>query len=592
MQDATQPEDAGRPRAVFHVIVLAFPLLFFAGLEGGIRLFGLAPVEPLFVDGPPGYLRPNEAVVNRFFIHPSRAPRVSIDTTFFQREKPDDLFRVVVQGGSSAAGFPYGKWASLAGMLGQRLKRIAPEREIEMISTAMSAVNSYALLDFAQEIIDIRPDAVLIYAGHNEYLGILGVGSTFGAAYSPATTRLLLALRRLHLFRAMQRVYGALTEPTTQGAAQRSGTLMARVARDRAIAYDSTAFCAGVEQFAHNLDALLAAYAQAGIPVFVGTLVSNEGGQGPFINAPGATTSLSMLRELAPAAPAEANNAQAFFQLGDELRSAGRAEDARRAYVWARDLDALRFRAPSAMNRVITDSAAAHSATVVDVESALAKSSPDGIVGNELMLEHLHPNLRGYFLLADAYFDALTATIDAQRWPAGPDRETAWREIPVTEIDALGGEYRLRFLKSDWPFQQEKQPVNIEKPRNEVERIAQDWFFGRIGWPQAMQRALVYYQRADRLDEAAKAAMNLADAFPFEANPQYVSGRLLLAIDQPARALAYLQRAARLAPGRADTWLALSEAYAGTGRQAQARQALEEVLRRDPDNVEARRRLE
>ena len=42
----------------------------------------------------------------------------------------------------------------------------------------MAAVTSYVLLDFADEIIAQQPDAVVIYTGHNEYLGIGGVGSS------------------------------------------------------------------------------------------------------------------------------------------------------------------------------------------------------------------------------------------------------------------------------------------------------------------------------------------------------------------------------------------------------------------------------
>jgi len=592
MQNKTSTSDRGRPRALFYVIALALPLLFFVLLEGVVRVLDLAPVEPLFVDGPPGYLRPGEAVVNRFFIHPSRAPRVSIDTTFFRRDKGDDLFRVVVQGGSSAAGFPYGKWASLAGMLGQRLKRVAPGREIEVISTAMSAVNSYALLDFAEEIIAIEPDAVLIYAGHNEYLGILGVGSAFGAGRAPEMTRLLLALRRSHFFRAMQRLYGSVTEPPPESAAQRSGTLMARIAGERAIPYGSSVFKAGLDQFSLNLGVLLARYEEAGIPVFIGTLASNEAGQAPFIGSGGDEVSLVALHELDPSAGPGLTNADGFFTLAGELRRGGKFVEARRAYAWARDLDALRFRAPSVMNGIIKEVAAMHSAVVVDVEDALSHFADDGIIGNELMLEHLHPNLRGYFLLADAFFAALTGEREPERWPAGPDTDVAWQEIPVTEIGRLAGGYRLRYLKSDWPFQQQKQPVNIEAPRNEAERIAQDWFFGRISWQQAMQRALVHYQQVGRPEQATKIALNLAEAFPFESNPHYVSGRLLMVIDEPERAVAYLQRAARLAPADADSLLALSEAYRAMGQKDRARQALKDLLKRDPGHAEALRRLE
>lgn len=577
---------SGRSPVAFYLIALLLPLAFFGLLEGSVRLLGLAPVEPLFVDGPPGYLRPNEAVINRFFIHSSRAPRVSIDTTFFKKDKSADAFRVVVQGGSSAAGFPYGKWASLAGMLSHRLKRSEPDREIEVISTAMSAINSYALLDFADEIIAIDPDAVLIYAGHNEYLGVLGVGSAYGAGRSPAYTRILLNLRRSHLFRAMQLAYGAVTRAPNSDA-QQSGTLMARIARDRAIAYGSPVYWAGVEQFSRNLSALLGRYAKANVPVLIGSLVSNENGLSPFISEAGNETSLKALRELKPDAEPAENSADGFFTIAQQLERAGSTAEARDSYRWARDLDALRFRAPTEMNQVIRDVAAATGATVVEVEAALTNASRNGVIGNSLMLEHLHPNLRGYFLLADAYFDSLIRQPGEPSWNEGPDRATAWQEIPVTEIDDLAAGYRLRYLKSDWPFQEQRQPVVIEPPRDPAEQIAQAWFFGKIGWQQAMQQALAHYQTVGELDQATKIAINLADAFPFESRPHYVSGRLLLATGQPQRALNYLATAVRMAPTDSESALALSDAYLATGRRDDARRVLETLLRQRPDDTAA-----
>ena len=574
---------SGRSPVAFYVIALLLPVVFFGLLEGTVRVLGLAAVEPLFVDGPPGYLRPNEAVIDRFFMHSSRAPRVSIDTTFFRKEKGNDVFRVVVQGGSSAAGFPYGKWASLAGMLGQRLRRSEPDREIEVISTAMSAVNSYALVDFADEIIAVDPDAVLIYAGHNEYLGVLGVGSAFGAGRSPSYTRFLLNLRRLHLFRALQSAYGAMT-PAPDNAAQQSGTLMARIARDRAIAFGSAAYTAGIEQFSHNLSELLEHYATAGIPVLIGSLASNENGQSPFINEPGDETSFAALRELEVGASSEDNDANGFFTLAQQFEQSGDRARARNGYRWARDLDALRFRAPSEMNRVIRDVAAETGATVVEVEAALASSSRNGIIGNSLMLEHLHPNLRGYFLLADAYFQALIRRPGELDWDEGPERAVAWQEIPVTEIEQFAAGYRLKFLKADWPFQEQRQPVTIEPPRDPVEEIAQNWFFARIDWQQAMQQALVHYQKIGRLDQAAKIAINLAEAFPFESRPHYVGGRLLMAAGQPERALSYLVKSVRLAPGDSESVVALSEAYLALQRTEDARRVLEDILRQRPND--------
>jgi len=65
---------------------------------------------------------------------------------------------------------------------------------------------------------------------------------------------------------------------------------MGAVAGERSITLKSTLFARGAEQFETNLDALLARYERAGIPVFIGTLASNERDQMPLAILAGADT--------------------------------------------------------------------------------------------------------------------------------------------------------------------------------------------------------------------------------------------------------------------------------------------------------------
>ncbi len=146
-------------------------------------------------------------MIQRFY---TQSPELAIDPIDFRREKTPGSYRIVVQGASSAAGFPYGRWAGLAGMLGDRLEATFPDREIEVISTAMAAVNSYTLLDFVDEIIAIEPDAVLIYAGHNEYVGILGVGSGLAPAASRPLVLIQLELARFRIYQLIRSLMGPL----------------------------------------------------------------------------------------------------------------------------------------------------------------------------------------------------------------------------------------------------------------------------------------------------------------------------------------------------------------------------------------------
>jgi Flp pilus assembly protein TadD len=593
-----------RSRPVFYLIALILPLLLLVAVEGLLRLSGLGERQPLFVPAPvEGYLQPNERVIERFFSDPAAAPGVSIDTTFFRAEKAPGSIRIVIQGGSSAAGFPYGKWASPAGMLQQRLERAYPGRTVEVISTAMSAVNSYALLDFADEIVAIEPDVVIIYAGHNEFLGVLGAGSAYASSLSPALTRATLRLRRSRIVESGFRLFGALgPEPE-----QRTGTLMARVARERRIPEDGELFRTTVAQFEGNLQRLLARYGENDIPAIIGTLASNEKDQPPFLSAPPAPDAAETWRAALDEAAAslEAGDAERVLTITDRLigqtpasaepwflrgrayLSSGREDLARGDFLRARDLDQLRFRAPELFNQIIRQTAESQGARLVDVQAAMVARSPGGSIGSELMVEHLHPNIDGYFIMADAIYDGLMAA-DVLGTPGrAVDAGLARQEMPVTAIDRLAGDYRVARLKLDWPFKPVKEPYQPPPPTDDIEQIAQAWFSGQIAWRAAMEQALAVYQRQGDVDESVRVASNLATAFPFDPDSSYLAGTLMLRAGDPDRALPLLHRAARLQGRNTRFLMSLAQAYYQSGRTAESIQVLKRVLALEPEHPRA-----
>jgi len=428
----------------------------------------------------------------------------------------------------------------------------------------MAAVTSYVLLDFADEIIAQQPDAVIIYTGHNEYLGIGGVGSTLAAAGSPALARGIAQLRRLHLYRALERglsSFGSGADVTDR----RDGTLMSRVVAERSIPLGSRLYEAGLDQFQGNLTRLLAKYQAAGIPVFIGTLASNERDQPPFASSASST-----------------DGAQARFDSARALEAAGDYPGARAEYLAAKDRDELRFRAPEPFNDLIRTVATATGATVVDVQGALAAASTHGIIGGELMLEHVHPNIEGYFRLASAYVPALV------QWLGPPtvvvDDDAARGEIPATEVDRLHGEYRVAMLRNDWPFVAERRATTLPPPANPIEAIAQSWFAGRLSWMEAMNEAFKYYQQQGNRSEAARVAVNLADAVVDSAEAQYLAGRELLSASQPQRGERYLRRAIALDGARVEFGLSLAQSLFMQGRVQDSVTTMEGLLARHPED--------
>jgi len=577
---------------VFTLIAILLPVALLVVVEGALRLAHIAAPEPLFIDEPrhAEYRLANPNVVGRYFPDRASAPGIQIETSFFLAEKAPNGLRIVVQGGSTAAGFPYGLGASPAGMLERRLRRTFPHRQVEVISTAMSAVNSYTLLDFVDEIIEIQPDLVVVYAGHNEYLGLFGVGSRLSVASSPWITRAHLALSRIRIYRALGNVLTpALSESPADRDASRS--MMTRVAGNRSIAFGGEDYDRGIEQFRHNMNELLARYRDAGIPVFVGTLVANERDQPPFVSAlprfadldPDVRDSFDKLRAVLDQNP---DSADAWFALGRRLEDDGRYTEARDAYLQAKDRDQLRFRAPEEFNEVLREIAEDQSIRLVDVQLALAVAAPDRIIGETLMLEHVHPTLDGYFLMADAFYDAIVASGLIGEPTVPVDEQTVRTELPVSALDQAFGEYKIARITADWPFVDRPSMPALPPAAGYAEELAQALYRQTTTWPQAMLKLRDYYRRRDAA-EYLRVSLILADAFPFLSDVQRDAAVALLDADRAREALNYAYRAATRAPQDVSMLMALAEAFARLGMKSEAQQVLDRVLAIEPGNAHA-----
>jgi hypothetical protein len=141
-----------------------------------------------------------------------------------------------------------------------------------------------------------------------------------------------------------------------------------------------------------------------------------------------------MLRELLTR---DDGAADAWFELGRALEAQSRYSEARAAYLAAKDRDALRFRAPEDLNALLREVAGHPGVQLIDTQRALAERSLHRIIGSKLILEHLHPNVEGYFRLSAVFYDPL---LEIAGGGTRVDDTIAWRERPATEIDRLAVE--------------------------------------------------------------------------------------------------------------------------------------------------------
>ena len=350
-------------RILFYVIAVAIPVITLLAIEGILRIAGYGRSVPTFVQAPhEGYIMPNPDLVFRFVPPGVTPPTVSPDTYYIRAQKPADTVRIVVMGGSTAAGFPYGRFGSPAGILQQRLIDLYPQMNTKVVSVAMSAVNSYALRDIASDVAELSPDAVLIYAGHNEYLGIMGADSAFSGPASHVTKLTYLALKDSRLVQLLS--YLLNHDEEGPDGSQAGRTVMAQMAEHSRIPLDSAMFVNGENQLRSNIDAVLEVFESRTIPVFLSAIVSNEKDQAPFASDPAeGIPSLSTflnhrmaisakVRLAEKAVSKTQNSADAHFALARILYPDKPALAATH-FQTARDLDLLRFRAPASFNEIL-----------------------------------------------------------------------------------------------------------------------------------------------------------------------------------------------------------------------------------------------
>ena len=539
---AVRPPLTPAKAAAFLVITIAFPFLLLGLLEAGLRAGNYGGSTAAF-DTPEVlhglYKVPGENVGRRYFPQEKYPPSPPGDP--FLVEKPAHSMRIFVLGESSAAGFPYPPNGTFARVLKDALSDVLPSDTVEVVNMGMAATNSYTIVDLTDEIIRQKPDAVIIYGGHNEYYGALGAGSTETLGSYPSFVRLYLKLQRLKTFLLLRNatnsvlsvVRGGRTEKEIEADASR----MESVVGNQRITLGDAAYERGVNQYESNLRVALGAFHRAAIPVFIGSTPSN-------------------LRDLTPFGPSAVPPDSTATRVFDSARIVLQSDSVRAASMFARarDLDVIRFRAPGEFQEVVQRVARDTKAVYVPVAEGVAAASRYRIPGSEIFLEHVHPNQRGYVLLAELYFNSLQRAgflgrkADMTRF-AGWDAYMA--RMKMTELDQRIAYHTIKTVTTRWPFMPVSKQLDYRgtyKPTDFLDSLAFTVSRGGMPWAQAKTMLAARYAQAGQPDSAVAEYEGLIRDEPGIDVAWSLAARTLLAANQPERAKPYLERAYALKP--------------------------------------------
>jgi tetratricopeptide (TPR) repeat protein len=402
------------------------PVLLLCIAEGALRLFGVGfPTDltvPCTVQGRPA------SCYNLFFPAPF-FPAGMIKTPqayAIPAEKPPGTFRIFVLGESAAMGDPdpaYGFSRYLEVMLRERF----PSMKFEVVNTGSVAVNSHVLLPIVKGLAKQRPDLFIIYSGNNEVVGPYGPGT--------ALTSSGMSLPVIHtsiVFRST-RIGQLLTKLGTE---KREWGGM-EMFLDKQVPASSPLMQHTYENFESNLRDTIAIARSSGARVIVATVATNLKDSAPFASfhredlgqdalrswsalvqqgsdLENGRSSTEALKTYLSAAQIDDQYAELEFRIARCLWMLGDYRSAREHFLRARDLDTLRFRADSKINDINRSVALALGAKLVDVDEIFAKESPNGIVGSELVYEHVHLTPEGNYLLALAMFAQIADKLPAE----------------------------------------------------------------------------------------------------------------------------------------------------------------------------------
>ena len=563
-RDSGRPADPRLSRARYSLFLLftfLAPFLLLGVVEGVLRLARPEGGLPLFVPAQfvgGDYLVGNPAVGARWFTGIENPPAPAAE--MFAASKPRRAFRVFVLGESATAGFPYPRNVTFSRFLRDELRDVLPGDSVEVVNLGIAATNSFAMLDMSREIADQHPDAVLIYAGHNEFYGVLGAASRVSVPGGTIAARLYLRLLHLRTVLALRNGIAWLREHrrATRDSVE-PASLMEVLGRDRQIPFGGGLYKRGPRQFEANLESVIREFRRRGIPVLVGSVASNLRDQHPF------AATLNSGRD---GASPVFERARLAFARSDTVNARGLFER-------ARDLDVVRFRAPGEFNDIIRRVCERNRAIYVPVAEGFYSASPGGIPGSNLFLEHVHPTRVGQALIGGIFFKSLVksrilpASLDTSRLRATDDYVRGMSMTPFDERIAL---HITRTLASRWPFVPVQQQVDYRAryvPADFLDSLAFDVSRG-ARWEVAKLQLAADYERRRQYDSAAAEYAGLVRDAPLVDEPLRLMARALALGGHDQDAEAALRRAVAIRPS--------AEGFAALGFRAAQRRDIQPAI--------------
>lgn len=425
-----------RVRIFTFIAVAVVPLLFFALVEITLATLNVGTSYDFFneieINGEPHYQE------NPQFAHQFYPPSLNIGplySTFIKRRSPDAI-RIYLLGGSAAMGYPH-KNHGLDRQLQTLVSAALPRREVQVINTAMTSVNSHVVYEVARTLPADSADFAVVLTGNNEVVGPYGPG-TFNQNFlsNLAFIRGLQALKRTRIWQALTGLVQQVAESDAREELRWEGMQMFT---DHGVAHNDPRLSGVYAHYEDNLIDTIETLRSKGMHVLLSSVPVNLRHSAPFLSMHSpemtkeqldtwigldnlATESVGAqkwdraIRHYKSALAIDPGYADSHFRIATVYEHLKQFDKSRDHYKKALDNDALRFRTDTKLNEIVRDVARRvdlNAFDFVDGAAAFEQASHPFQPGWNLFLEHVHYDFSGNYVLAAEMASAIVATVSA-----------------------------------------------------------------------------------------------------------------------------------------------------------------------------------
>jgi lysophospholipase L1-like esterase len=345
------------------------------------------------------------------------------------KSQDHDDIHIVVVGESSAEGVPYRDWVSVGKIVTWQLRTQIPDR---MFHLEVQARAGWTLEQMHQKLAEIRkaPDAIILYAGHNEFASRFGWWSEVPYYDDERPTGLFgqiverladsSGVQRL-LDEAFQHERVAMRPPISNRRVVDVPSCTPEQAKER------------LEDFRRRLESIAAFCQRAKILLVLVIPPGNEAGFEPNRSILPPSTDRNSRKQFArlvtEARTLESSDpltrsieryraliahqpgfAEIHFRLARLLERIGDPEGANRYYRLARDLDGHPMRCLSNFEDVYREVSRRYSAILIDGPKILRAYSKSGQLDDQVFNDAFHPSFEGQIALAQAILVGLKSS--------------------------------------------------------------------------------------------------------------------------------------------------------------------------------------